>query len=431
MAFDWARSARKVDSHFEKPSQKQREEILPKLLHTTKYSAFLKENPPHIVVNLMESFGSNMLVYDDEQNNDLLGNLRTHFNQDFVFYRFLSSANGTAVSFFNLFFESPSVALSNGKYQNTSLALNPFSIYANAGYEIIYITSGYASWRNLDKFISIQGANRIYDCVYIMEHYPQSKQDKSAYGVSDEYAYKLAFKILDNAKKPTFIAILTTSNRPPYHLPHNFTPNPISTQDIMPNIKDEARNKLTLSIQLYQYANDAFGYFMSNIKDSHLANNSIIVATGDHRVRDLAQNPITDKALHFAVPLYIYIPPNYQQQIHYDRMRIGSHKDIFPTLYALSLSDTTYMSVGERNILSLDDEPKYAFGYNESVYIDRDGIYPAHSQIGYKFLESSTHLGLLSTDIGFELEESQAQRYKQYNELLNISIAFRLFGINP
>lgn len=44
-----------------------------------------------------------MLVYNDERNNDLLGNLRTHFNQDFVFYRFLSSANGTAVSFFNLF----------------------------------------------------------------------------------------------------------------------------------------------------------------------------------------------------------------------------------------------------------------------------------------------------------------------------------------
>ncbi len=100
----------------------------------------------------------------------------------------------------------------------------------------------------------------------------------------------------------------------------------------MPNIKDKARNKLTLSIQLYQYANDAFGYFMSNIKDSHLANNSIIVATGDHRVRDLAQNPITDKALHFAVPLYIYIPPNYQQQIHYDRMRISSQGYISNTI---------------------------------------------------------------------------------------------------
>ncbi len=89
------------------------------------------------------------------------------------------------------------------------------------------------------------------------------------------------------------------------------------------------------------------------------------------------------------------------------------------------------MSVGGGNILSLDGEPKYAFGYNESVYIDRDGIYPAHSQIGYKFLESSTHLGLLSTDISFELEKHQTQRYKQYNELLNISIIFRLFGINP
>lgn len=55
---------------------------------------------PHIVVNLMESFGTNMLLLDDEKEFDLLGSLRKHFDSvglfdnskqnrsDFLFTRF-------------------------------------------------------------------------------------------------------------------------------------------------------------------------------------------------------------------------------------------------------------------------------------------------------------------------------------------------------
>lgn len=45
---------------------------------------------------LMESFGSNMLAFDEPGKNDLLGSLRPHFKEDFVFKRFLSEDNGTA-----------------------------------------------------------------------------------------------------------------------------------------------------------------------------------------------------------------------------------------------------------------------------------------------------------------------------------------------
>ena len=37
-----------------------------------------------------------------------------------------------------------------------------------------------------------------------------------------------------------------------------------------------------------------------------------------------------------AVPFYVYAPPAYRANAVCDRERIGSHKDIMPTLYQLS-----------------------------------------------------------------------------------------------
>lgn len=61
-----------------------------------------------------------------------------------------------------------------------------------------------------------------------------------------------------------------------------------------------------------------------------------------HRVRDFESNPSIDKALNHAVPLYLYVSQDYAHHIHYDSTRVGSHKDIFPTLYELSLSNIQY-----------------------------------------------------------------------------------------
>lgn len=55
------------------------------------------------MVNLMESFGSQMLSFQNA-NLNLLGELGKHFEQDFVWNRFLPCANGTALSLSCLFF---------------------------------------------------------------------------------------------------------------------------------------------------------------------------------------------------------------------------------------------------------------------------------------------------------------------------------------
>ena len=54
---------------------------------------------------------------------------------------------------------------------------------------------------------------------------------------------------------------------------------------------------------------------------------------------------------------------------------MGSHKDIYPTLYALNLSDATYRTVGGRNLLAAVDDPQRAFGYNISLWMNEKGVY--------------------------------------------------------
>lgn len=92
------------------------------------------------------------------------------------------------------------------------------------------------------------------------------------------------------------------------------------------------------SLSSYTYANDEFGKFLNQIKDSPLKDTTIIAATGDHRARDLSIDERAEKAFAYSVPLYIFVPQSLRKNLHYDSKAIGSHKDIFPTLYALSLS---------------------------------------------------------------------------------------------
>lgn len=270
----------------------------------------------------------------------------------------------------------------------------------------------------------MQGAHSIYDALTLMKEFPESIKDKNTYGVPDEYAYKLAFQFLSHATRPTFIAILTTSNHPPFHIPSTYTPKPISPpQALQAKANKNSLDKIILFSTLYQYANDAFGQFIHKVKASPLGENTIIIASGDHKVRDLQNDPSTDKALSHSVPLYLYVPESYQQHIHYDPNRVGSHKDILPTLYELSLSDTTYMNLGGRNILATQDDGRYSFGWNNAVWIDQEGIYPIPGNQGYIWAQDL----LQSTDTPIFLSPQKASFASKYQELWHYAISSRVF----
>lgn len=76
--------------------------------------------------------------------------------------------------------------------------------------------------------------------------------------------------------------------------------------------------------------------------------------------------------LKYAVPAYFYIPSQYDKLSTVPNDVVGSHNDLFPTLYELALSSQKYYNFGTP---IMHKSPKDAFGWNEqNRFIFADGV---------------------------------------------------------
>ena len=187
MALDWALKDKKMDTSFAPVSQEKGSSLkaqlgIDSLNAQTLLITWLEANKPNVVVNIMESFGSNMLALDHPEKNDLLGQLRPHFKDDFVFKRFLSEDNGTAPSLAAMLFHSPFENISHSSEQKVKLQGVPFSIYKTAGYKTVFISPGNMAWRNLATYLPIQGVDVVYDQNTLMKMYPESIAEQGTWG---------------------------------------------------------------------------------------------------------------------------------------------------------------------------------------------------------------------------------------------------------
>jgi hypothetical protein len=81
----------------------------------------------------------------------------------------------------------------------------------------------------------------------------------------------------------------------------------------------------------------------------------------------------------YAVPFYLYVPKQYDTLKNLPKDIVGSHNDIFPTLYNLSLSDATYYNFGTS---LTEKDPKKAYGWNQHhYYIFNSGVVNEKSQL--------------------------------------------------
>ena len=380
MALDWAKKDKKNDVKFEVVTQEQGHALLSGLFNqshfhqTTPKNDYLQENPPHVVFAIMEGMGMNVLQFDDAKTNDLLGDLRPAFEDDFLFTRFVSSQNGTAPSLASLLFNSPVATISHSSQQDVSLSGSIYRPYKAAGYKTVFISSGNMMWRNLANYLPRQGIDAIYDQNTLLKEYPESAKHMTDWGLLDGYAFQYAEKLLKEATEPLFVTILTVTNHPPYVTPSFYQPKPVT-----PTFEEKAgagQIDIKEILTTYQYAKDALGKFISNIKNSDLVNNTIISATGDHTLRRIKAVMPNDLVIDKTVPFYLYVPKSILEQIDhkYDSKRVGSHKDILPTLYHFSLSQGNYYNIGGRNMLTTADTSEKAFGINSNIIITKEGI---------------------------------------------------------
>jgi phosphoglycerol transferase MdoB-like AlkP superfamily enzyme len=148
---------------------------------------------------------------------------------------------------------------------------------------------------------------------------------------NDEDIFNAIFKQLKKNNSKKFIYALTISNHHPFVLSENYKPLQLNVPD---KLKTKMRYKNLIA---YQYSCQKVGEFLTKLKKSKYANNTIVAITGDHGSRGgifnsgISINRVT-------VPLYIYIPKKLMpERQSINTSKIISHIDIMPTLYELSL----------------------------------------------------------------------------------------------
>jgi len=388
---------------------------------TTAKSDFLEKNPPHIVFCLMESM-SNYYFDLHSPSLNLMGELGNQLGSCVVFRNFTSGRNGTIHSLEGLIVNTPLTPLSQSSFMNIPLSSAVAKSYLEKGYETNFITGAKLGWRNMGKYVSTQYFKNIEGSATILEKVPNTQTDE--WGAHDEFVFQRVFDILKNAKKPQFIFICSTTNHTPYQLPDNYRPYPI-------NISDSIRSLLRCNVDIaeknftaYQYANNSLGVFFKNLKSTGLSKNTIVAATGDHNTLALFDYDDAHLLMKYSVPLVMYIPDNYKPP-YIDITRFGSHKDIFPTLFNLSLSNTVYYKSGN-NLFGSATNHYYAlnnniaFDNNGCTFItgtpiyfkwDNNRLFPCSEEknpaLKILLKHAKAHLALLELDIQRQLLESK------------------------
>ncbi|MEJ6980184.1 sulfatase-like hydrolase/transferase [Pedobacter sp. P351] len=337
-------------------------EAFDKLFSRTPKNLILEKNRPNVVFVFMESMSNYNMNFDSEQMN-LLGSLRKHFQSDLLFRNFVSSGNITIQSLEYLMVSSP-VSLSQTKYRGTQLPSSVAIPFKNSGYQTNFITGGKVNWRSMDEF----AANQRFDVVRGMSHIQaQNKSCKAnKWGVYDEYLFDYVFDELSQKdNKPKFFFVQTTTNHTPFELPSDYKPSKIAINDTLKERLLVTEELAVKNLNAYQYANNSLGDFLDKIKNSELGKNTIVVMTGDHNNLMLFDFDEAHQLQQRGVPLYMYIPEKYKPQAAVNTLRFASHKDIFPTIFNLSLSQARYFSIGN-NLLdtTTKNENTRYFGMN-------------------------------------------------------------------
>lgn len=312
------------------------------------------ELPPHVVFALMESWGSHLLQYDDPQRTDLLGSLRPWlYEKGEYFPHALASQNGTYPSLEALLLDTPITPLMQTNHGYKTYNTSRILPYKKQGYKTVFLTAGPRAWRRLDPTLLRQGFDEIHDAVSIKEKFPQA--ETHTWGVDDEWMFLYAQSLLEKAEKngeKLFLFMLSVTNHPPHRVPSTYTPLPLNLESIQKDaVSDESTTRKVL--ETYQYANNALGIFLNHLQDSNLLDKTIITATGDHPNRTVFNYSDSSELYYkYGVPVWFYIPKDYQGAHHdnISRQQWTSHQDIFPTLWAHSLSATIVPSSAGRNL---------------------------------------------------------------------------------
>ncbi|MCX6276113.1 MAG: LTA synthase family protein [Bacteroidetes bacterium] len=334
---------------------------LDSLYTMTDSNVVVKRSPPNVIFFLLESWSNNNLYLHSKDIN-LLGSLEKYWNSDILFRNFLSGHNGTINSIEGMMINTPVTPVAQSEYSDVTFESSCAKPFYEKGYATTFISGGKINWRNINNFIPRQYFEYVEGNADIKK--ANQEAHECEWGVYDEYVFTDVFRKLSESKgNPQFIFALTTTNHTPFHLPDHYKPYPVK---LSPEIKGKLKVDEELSVNNLinlQYTNDCLGKFLEALDNSPYAENTIVVATGDHNNLMLFDFDESKMFYRYSVPLLVHVPEKYLYKSEIDTSRWGSHKDIFPTIYNLALDSAPYFNNGN-NLFEKSANPQKFFALN-------------------------------------------------------------------
>lgn len=201
------------------------------------------------------------------------------------------------------------VKLSNSQYNFATIG----SILSGAGYETQFVYGGEAHFDNMRSFFTNNGFKDIVDLPRI-----KNPAFVGSWGASDEDLFSTAFKeikSLNDAKKPFFSLIFTSSNHEPFEFP-----------DGRIELYDTPKNSVNNAVK---YADWSMGKFIEAAKKSDLWKDTVFLIVADHDNRVYGNNLIPIEK--FQIPGLILGETIQPAEIEH----IASQVDLAPTLLSL------------------------------------------------------------------------------------------------
>lgn len=338
------------------------------------------QHPPHVVLVVMESWGGDLLRYTSARN-DLVGRLAPHLARGLLFRRFYSSQNGTDQSLETLLFNTAITPLTPGDAGRIPFTQDAARPFKEAGYRTVFGMGWSAEWRGIARAYPNQGFDEVDDVAAVQAAIPDAVA--GTWGVPDDALFRWAGERLRQADRKgerLLLVLMTASNHSPYAVPPGYAPRPLDLGAFAGRSLGNPDLRLP-SLLAYQYACDSLGGFLDELDRDGLAARTVVAATGDHGTREFFQYPDTaDLALRDRVPFLLLAPPPYLRGRTPDLDRWSGHRDIFPTLAGVALSEARVFRSGE-DLLAPPERPPRALTRFGNVLAE-PGVVPELEQDG-------------------------------------------------
>jgi phosphoglycerol transferase MdoB-like AlkP superfamily enzyme len=319
------------------------------LLRTSPPNHRLARRPDNVVLVMMESFTARF--------NDACGasfgatpNFARLAGEGILFDRALSVSTHTAPGVFGTLCSFP-ILPDAGYVMKSPYGQQPFRslprIFAENGFETLFLYNGLFSWDNKEGFFRHQGIKHFIG----RDDYVNPSFVDPDWGVSDLDVFNRAieeFDALSARGKPFFSVVLTLSNHAPFNLPQIDGLDPI-----------RGGGEQNPRLNGVHYADWALGEFMRKSRDKSWYDDTLFVFVGDHGF-GLPPKIAELSLLHMHVPLLFHAPSLFGGGNEVRHVTAGQ-MDILPTLVGLMGFDTPHQAFGRDLFRLPPDDPGHAF----------------------------------------------------------------------